>query len=121
MRLLPALVCATMMGSCGYGPPDTQRWVDNFVTRFDVPDCSDATLLRGGRNPDASKPGARWAFAAGDACIAEIKGALEATGFERIGASTYRYASQSGWYELVELVPADEARKATIIWETIDP
>ena len=121
MRLLSAVICATLLASCGGGSRSTQRWVDNLVQRFNVPDCADATLLRGGRNPDVSKPGARWTYAAGDDCIVQMKAAFAIIGFERVGASTYRYVSQSGWYELVELAPADGARQATIIWETINP
>jgi hypothetical protein len=121
MRILLAVICATLLVSCGEGPRSPQRWVDNLVQRFNVPDCADATLLRGGRNPDVSKPGAMWIYAAGDDCIADMKAAFAIIGFERVGASTYRYASQNGWYELVELAPSDDTRRATIIWETIDP
>lgn len=119
LALALALALAATLTACGKAPGD--RFVEQLVERFDAPDCASATMVKAGRNPDKTEPGARTVFAVDDACLDALERSFDVIGFAQIEEDTFRYTSDRGWYELVQLTRADDRQQAGIVWETIEP
>ena len=126
IRLSSAFFLAATLVACGEAAPPVQddfvrSLVVDLVQRFDVPTCADAQLIRAGRNPDERKPGGQSVYLADEACIADMKRSLPLIGFEQSDDATYRYTSEQGWAELVQLTRTGDGQAPVIIWERIDP
>ncbi len=119
IRVASIFALTGALASCADDPG--KLYVDQLIDRFDVPECGGATMVRAGRNPDETKPGSNNVYAVNDHCIADMKHAFDVIGFEQIGTDRYRYISDQGWLELVQLSHANDQQKAGIIWETIEP
>lgn len=126
MRLPSAFALAAMLAACSEGPSAMHdefglSLIDDLVQRFDVPACTGAQLGKAGLNPDERKPGRKTVYLVDDECIANMQQAFRIIGFAQNEGMTYRYTSEQGWYELVQLTRTDDGQTPVIIWETINP
>lgn len=98
-------------------PPAVEDIVALLVERFDVEACADATPLGqiARRGPDSNQT--VRSYAAQPDCIAAMRVAFDAIGFEQDASGGYSYSGSRDLIETVSFTPSQTGQTTGIEWE----